>query len=270
MSEAFRGIVPRDEGYEMATRSAQRALALNPAVPEAHGVLGRIAQDYRWDYAAADRHFQRAIELSPGSEVWHRQRGRLLSVLGRHDEAIALARRSTTLDPLAPGAFRYLGSIQYRARQYDAALESFTRALAIAPDQPYALGSAADALSAKGRHAESIAAADRALRLAPDDPIVVSAAGAAHAAAGDSAEARRLVARLLAFPSPSPFLAAEVLAQLGDRERMFELLERAAAERDPLLTEIGSVPLFDPFRADPRMGRLFSRIGLELRPAPAR
>jgi hypothetical protein len=51
---------------------------------------------------------------------------------------------------------------------------------------------------------------------------------------------------------------------------MFGLLDRAVTERDPLLSEIGAVPVFDAFREDPRMKRLFGRIGLEVKPAPER
>ncbi|MBL8988292.1 MAG: tetratricopeptide repeat protein [Gemmatimonadetes bacterium] len=262
MIAAIRGLVPRAEGYAQATRSAERALALDSTVSEAHAVLARIAQDYHWDYSAADRHFRRAIEQSPGDEVSHRQYARLLAVLGRKDEAIAMARRSTDLDPLAPGSYRYLGLAYYYAGRHAEAIESFDRALALDPDQVYTVAYRAYPLSALGRHAEATGSLDRALTRAPDDLLVIAAAGVARAAAGDSVAARRLLARLLERPGPSPYLAAEILATLGDRDGMFAMLERAVAEHDPVVTELGAMPIFEPFRADPRMARLRARLRL--------
>jgi serine/threonine-protein kinase len=262
MVEAMLGLMPLAEGYTLARATARRAIALDPTVPDAYAVLGRIAQDYEWDYAAADRYFRRAIELSPGSEAWHRLRARLLSILGRSDEAIALARRSTELDPLAPGAHRWLGLILYHARQHEAALASFDRALALAPDHPYGLAYKSYPFMGLGRYAEAVAVTERALAKAPDDQITLSAAAAANAAAGDTARAFALIAQLEESPRPSSYLLAEAVTHLGDRDRTFALLEAAAADRDPFLIEVSVTPAFDPLRSDPRMDHLMSRIGL--------
>ncbi|MGE0553013.1 MAG: BTAD domain-containing putative transcriptional regulator [Gemmatimonadales bacterium] len=269
MVEALTGLTARAEGYARATRSAERALELDSTVSDAHGVLARIAQDYWWDHEAADRHYLRSIELSPGNEVMYRQRARLLAVLGRRDEAIALARQSTEIDPLAPGSYRYLGLMQYYAGRHNEALEAFGRALALSPDQVYTIAYRSYPLSAVGRHAEAVGSLERALDRAPEDVVVIAAAAMAYAAAGDAAAARRLLGRLLGRPRPSPYLAAEVLAQLGERAEMFTMLERAVAERDPLLTEVGAMPVFEAYRGDPRMGRLRTRINLPALPHPA-
>lgn len=262
MAEAIQGVVPRAEGYARATAAAERALALDPTVPDAHAVLGRIAQDYRWDYRTADRHFLRAIELSPGSEVWYRQRGRLLSFLGRHEEALGLARKSVQLDPLAPGAYRWLGMLHYYARQYQAALGALNQGLALAPGHPYTLAAKATALTALARHAEAIEAGEQGLAGGPEDQIVLSAAAAAHAAAGDTIRAQALIGRMEALPQPSPYLIAEAVAWYGSPARIFALLDRAVEERDPLLVEVGSTAPFERLRGDPRMERLLERLGL--------
>lgn len=262
MVEALLGVVPRAEGYARAAAAAERARALDPTVPDAHGVLGRIAQDYRWDFALADRHFLRAIELSPGSETWYRQRGRLLSVLGRHEEALALARKSVQLDPLAPGAHRYLGGSYYYAGRYEPALVALNEGLALSPRHPYTLALKAEVLTVQGKHAEAVRVAEQALAEGPEDPSALSAAAAAFAAAGDTLRARALIHRMESLPQPSPYLIAEAVAWYGSADRVFALLEAAADERDPLLVGVGVMPNFHRFRDDPRMGRLLERIGL--------
>lgn len=262
MVDALRGAVPRAEGYAEAIRLAERALAIDPTMAEAHGVLGRIAQDYQWDFAAADRHYQRAIDLSPHTEVWIRQRARLASMRHRFDEALALARRAVDLDPLAPGTHRYLGVILMHAGRYGEALQAMDRSLALTPDQAYTLSYRSGILTAMGRHPESIATVDRAMVLGGTDPVVISAAATAYAASGDTVRTRQLLARLEAQPYPSPYLLAEVAAHLGDHDRMFRLLERALAERDPVLPELVVTPVFQPLMDHPRMQRLLERLGL--------
>lgn len=261
--EALLGAVARAEGYAQAAAAAERALALDPTVPEAHGALARIAMDFRRDYEEADRRFQRAIELSPGSETWYRQRGRLLSILGRHTEALALARKSVELDPLAPGAHRFLGGLRYYAGQYELALEALNAGLALAPDQPYTLGLKAEVLTVLGRHTEAIEVAEQALAGGGENQLVFAQAGAAYAAAGDTLRAEALIRRMEVLPQPSPFLIAEVVAWYGTPDRVFALLEAAADEDDPLVIGVGMMPNFHRFRGDPRMVRLVERLGLQ-------
>lgn len=198
-----------------------------------------------------------------GEETWPRQRARLLSILGRHDEAVALARRSVLLDPLAPGAHRYLGLILYHARQYDSSLAAYRRSLALSPDNVYTLAYQSYSLTAVGLHDESVRTTERAVTLAPDDQVVLSAAGAANAAASDTVRARALAQRLGAQSQPSAYLQAEIAVHLDEGDRVFRLLERAAAERDPFLPEMHVTPTFDRLKDDPRMGRLLRRIGLQ-------
>lgn len=262
VSEAITGQTSREEGFPRAQRNAERALSLDSTVADAHGILGRIAQDYQWDYGTADGHFRRAIELSPGSELAYRQRARLMAVLGRREEAIALARRSVELEPLSPNSHSYLGLMLYYAGRHAESIDAFGRALALVPDQAYAVAYRGYPLSALGRYEEAIGAIERILAGSPDDLVLLSAAATAQASAGNGAAARAHLAKLEAGPKASPYLAAEVLAALGEKERMFDMLDRAVATRDPLVSEVGAMPLFDPWRTDPRMREIRRSIRL--------
>jgi DNA-binding SARP family transcriptional activator/TolB-like protein/Tfp pilus assembly protein PilF len=262
LTEVITGAVAREAGFLRARRTAERALALDSTVGDAYGILGRIVEDYWWDFDAADRHFRRAIELSPGNGLAYRQRARLMALLGRREEAITLARRATELDPLAPNSYSYLGLMLYYEGRHTEALESFDRAMALVPDQPFTVAYRSYPLSAVGRHAEAIAQVEEALARAPYDLVLVSAAATAQASGGNGAAARTHLARLEAMPGSSPYLAAEILAALGESERMFERLERAVAEKDPLVVELGAMPVFQPWRTDPRMREIRARIRL--------
>lgn len=82
------GIVPPEKTVLQVKSLLAKALELDDSLSEAHVTLGRLKADYEWDWAAAEREFQRAIELNPGAARPHRRYGTFLSRLGRKDESI--------------------------------------------------------------------------------------------------------------------------------------------------------------------------------------
>jgi hypothetical protein len=58
------------------------------------------------------------------------------------------------------------------------------------------------------------------------------------------------------------FSIAGAYARLGERDRAFEWLERAYAERSPGMPHVRELLQFDSLRADPRFADLLRRIGL--------
>jgi tetratricopeptide (TPR) repeat protein len=55
--------------YEIARPALERALELDSNLPEAEAYLGIFNTDFRWDFAEGEKHFLRAIELNPSSDV---------------------------------------------------------------------------------------------------------------------------------------------------------------------------------------------------------
>ncbi|HUS11175.1 MAG TPA: tetratricopeptide repeat protein [Pyrinomonadaceae bacterium] len=78
----------------------------------------------RWDWASAEREYKRAIELNPNLAKAHGGYSRYLSVMGRHEQAIAEIKRTRELDPLTPIASTALAQRLRWARQYDQSMEA--------------------------------------------------------------------------------------------------------------------------------------------------
>ncbi|HSG47381.1 MAG TPA: BTAD domain-containing putative transcriptional regulator [Longimicrobiales bacterium] len=260
--QAFRRMVPPDEGYEEARSLAERALRLDPSLAHAHVVLGRVAEDHDWDFAASEGHYRRALELSPGNVEALRGLSRLLAHLGRGDEAVELAQRILEFDPVSPLAHRWMGTALMLTGRHEHALEALRGALAVSPESAIARVILSLSLSALDRHEEAVAAAERALSSLPDDQLYITHAAVANAAAGRSTRARELLATLESTREPSAYYLAQVHGALGDGERAFELLDRALEQRDPLLPQVGAIPAFAPLREDPRFDSLLARVGL--------
>src|SRR4030095_5033757 len=63
------GVLPMGEAYTLWSAAALKALELDDTLGEAHNSLAAISADYYWEWAEAERHFKRAIELSPNYET---------------------------------------------------------------------------------------------------------------------------------------------------------------------------------------------------------
>ena len=65
--QADNGFVPAADGYRRAREAAEKALALDPQLADAHLAMGWIHISYDWDWAAADASFRKALDLEPGN-----------------------------------------------------------------------------------------------------------------------------------------------------------------------------------------------------------
>ena len=86
--------------------------------------------------------------------------------------------------------------------------------------------------------------------------------GVALARSGRSAEAREHLAELerLDRTVPVAYALSILYAGLGETDRALQALERAAVQRASDLSFLGTDPLFDPLRADPRFAALRARL----------
>ncbi|HET9765862.1 MAG TPA: hypothetical protein VFS60_03385, partial [Thermoanaerobaculia bacterium] len=190
----------------------------------------------------------------------------LLSVRGRHDEAIAELRRAQRAAPLSAAINDDGCWYFYRARRPREALVEAERALLLEPDRPGALECVVDSRAALGEHDAARDAAVTLLRSEGD------AAGVAALTTAPASEAprllyRRQLARLEAMqrtgaPAIPPGAWAFTHAELGEREAAFQWLDRALAERDPVLLLVRVHPAFDSLRGDARLEPLLRRAGV--------
>ena len=126
-----------------AKAAAERALAIDPNLAKAHVIMATV-REFEFDWPGAEREYLRAIELSPSLAEAHNSYALYLSVMGRHDEAMAELEKQGTLDPIN----RYMtllwkGAILAGAGKFDDALQVYQVAKALEPDkeiQPIALG----------------------------------------------------------------------------------------------------------------------------------
>ena len=120
--------LPPDQASQKARDAAQRAIALDDSLAEAHCSAAYIRFFKDWDFTGAEAEFRRALQLNPNFATAHQWYAEMLTVLGRHEQAIAQIRQAEALDPFAPVLHHVAGQILQDARQYPQALDEYRKA----------------------------------------------------------------------------------------------------------------------------------------------
>ena len=98
---AYYGYIDPRDGFARARAAAERALELDPDVPEAHVTLALGQLFSVWDWRAAERELQAALALNPQHATAHAVNALYLTTCGRFDESLKEARTARDLDPLS-------------------------------------------------------------------------------------------------------------------------------------------------------------------------
>ena len=256
---------PPRETNPKAKAAATRALAVDSALAEAHASLAGVKLNYEWDFPGAEEGLKRAISLNPKyhPEVYQRY-ARYLSSMGRHEEAIAEAKRARELDPLSLSINNNVGQALLWARQYDGVIEESRKALEIDPNFWVAHLFLGKAYEQKGMYPEAVAALQKAKELSGGSSEATSMIGYVYAVSGRRDEAVRVLDELKGLSKQryvSPYHIAMVYAGLGDKEQVFLWLEKAYEDRSQFMTLLKVEPKFDGLRSDPRFTDFVRRGG---------
>jgi TolB-like protein/Tfp pilus assembly protein PilF len=256
------------ESYARAKDSAERALALDPTLPEPYAGLGIIASGEN-RRATADALLRRAIALRPSFATAHQWRGSALMSNGDLAGGLASLERASSLDP---------------------------RSLVVADNHGWAL-------LALGRYAEAKARCAPVLEFAPDHVGNLTTVAMADLLSGNFDAARPMLERAAATQNPSAstqprelvdalagradrhafavrlaalrynssldrtsgnilvgYQIAAVLMLLGERELTLSYLEVLAGELGGLPDWAMILPVMDPIRCDPRFVAIIQRL----------
>jgi TolB-like protein/Tfp pilus assembly protein PilF len=244
-----------------AKAAVQKALELDPDLPEAHTVSAMIAATYDWDWARAGTGFKRALELDPNLAITHyRYAWTFLSPMGRHDEAIAEMRIAMEKEPLylIQGA-NFAGVLMY-ARRFDEALEQAKKTYDLDPNFIGGRNWLAHTYSAKGMYADALTVAEKAL---DSEMPFLADAGIAYAKTGQREKALAIIERWKDAERKryvANYWVAITFAALGDKDRAFAELEKAYQNHDWFLQRVKVDPFMDPLRDDPRFDELVRRL----------
>ena len=257
------GVMTPKEALPKAKAAAIKALELDSALGEAHNSLAFCLDGFDWDFPAAEKEFQRAIELNPGYATAHHWYAWHLSLLGRFDDAIVEMEKAENLDPLSLIINADLAELLLLARSYDESIRQSRKTIEMDPNFALAHNQLGQGYLQKQMRDEAITELQKAVQLSAGSPTCLANLARAYAASGKKSEAAKLLANLKKRSSPGYSHASEiavVYAALGDKNQAMTWLEKGYEER--FNPGVLLRPGFDPLRSDPRFQELVRRIGL--------
>jgi TolB-like protein/tetratricopeptide (TPR) repeat protein len=247
-----------DEAFGLAREAANHALAIEPDYAPAIAALGAIAMVHDGNLAAAARHYQEALSLSPTNTDIIGDVATLLQSLGRLDEAIALKEYAVARDPVNPRAHHNLGNAYRWAGRWDDAISQYNSALNLSPGYIGAETGIGQSFLGKGEPEAAL----EAIQSESSKPWRLIGLSMAYHALGRTADSNAALASLMeSWGTDAAYNIAYVLAFLGDADRAFEWLEKAVEYNDPGLSEIAVENTFAPIHRDPRWLSFLRSIG---------
>jgi serine/threonine-protein kinase len=260
-SRADCGFVPPQEALLKAKAAAVKAIELDDSLAEAHMTLGNV-KAFAWDWAGAEREYQRAIELNLNSADVHLVYGDLLILTGRSEKAMAEMERARELDPLNFFMQCFLGWHLVYLRRYDDAIAQLRKTLKMEPNFSSAHLGLWGAFYQKRMEGEALAEAKAFFALLGDSE-TVEALERGYAEAGYlgamKLAAEKLVARSKLTYVPG-LRIARFYAHAGEKDRALEWLEKAYEGREPPLVHLNVGWDWDSLRSDPRFQDLLRRM----------
>jgi TolB-like protein/DNA-binding winged helix-turn-helix (wHTH) protein/Flp pilus assembly protein TadD len=259
------GQLPPDRAYRSAKEALRKAEELDDSIGETHDTLGIMSWRFEWNWDAADREFNRAIALAPSYSCAHEDRAAYLSFIGRRADALAEMAKSNELDP-GPSSAMTESAVYFQLREFESLVETSRRGIASYPNEwveHYSLGVGYEGT---GKRLEAISEYEKAIEMSNGDQDAIASLAHAFAGIGRRAEAEKILLDLEQKSKSayvSPYIIATVYAGLGEKEKAFELLERAYQERSlDISWHLKADLRIDNLRSDPRFETLLRRVGL--------
>jgi tetratricopeptide (TPR) repeat protein len=207
---------------EQMRAAAEKANELDPLSAESYDALGAAyARDGKWEQS--EKSFLRAIELQPQRANSHTHFASLyLLPLGRLEEAIAQLRIAERNDPLAPEVHYFLWDALADAGRFEEAAKSCEK---LPPEQSSKNRCTFETQVLLGK-AREVVLFFEAKQAKPEDFVAKNLQsrtplGCAYARLGRREEAESLAPRENGGEG-----GAEIFSCLGDKDRVFEILDR--------------------------------------------
>jgi serine/threonine-protein kinase len=260
------GVLGPADVWAKAASSAATAVMLDGNSAEAHTSVAHVRATQDWDWAGAEREFQRAIQLNPRYATAHHWYAMSCLVpLGRLDEALDEIRLAQSLDPVSSIIARDVAVIHAYRRDFEAALEQCDHTIELNSHFAPAYLTLGLIQEQRRDFDESAAAFRRAVDLAPQSPRMQTALARTLALSGkpDSARATmRLLAELAETRYVSPFELVTIHFALDDRDEGYRWLAKACDDRCFEMLAMHVDPRFDAMRTDPRFSAVCRRAGI--------
>ena len=247
----------RAKEIKQALATIDQAITLAPDLALGYSRRGYLRYTRAWDWQGAAADFKRALALDPNNAELLASYSQSLFFNGHHEEAIALARKATVIDPLSLDIWHNLGLLLFCSGQDGEARLAWQRAFDINPGARwpnYLVGY----LDLKDGKHESALAHFRA----SDEPFRLTGTAMLEHTLGHAPESEQALDLLKKkYAAGSAFQIAAVYAWRGEKDLAFEWLDRAYDQHDAGMPRLRYDPTLATLHDDSRFAALVKRMG---------
>ena len=268
-SQAVLRAAPYRKAFAAAKVSALRALAMDDECADAQVALGEVLFLSEWDWAGAERSFQRALYIDPNHAQAYVLYGLLKESLGGLVEGLRLKQQALERDPSSAFVLAQIGVSYWMQRRYDQAIAWANRALERDPRNPYvhdllcgaywAMGDFERLLAEDLRYAEALGLSEEALAAVTG---AIQAIKHVFETRGRAEAFRYMLEHIPSSELGTESIRAALYGEAGDLDAAFDHLDRALDARDPNLPVLAVAPIWDCLRGDARFDQRLARMGL--------
>jgi eukaryotic-like serine/threonine-protein kinase len=259
---------PEGDWHVRARAMSDKALELDPGLPEGHYVRGRLlwSPPEGWDHAGALRELMSALAARPNLDDAHLRVSGILYHIGLLDEAEHHLDRTLAITPGHPLAVQNVASLLYHRARYEETVAAAADSLAIV-GTAWSYYMLAHAQIRLGRGPAAREALDAlSLQANGGEILALTVRGVLAAGDGDAAEAKRMVEqaerRRKAYGNYHhvQYDAACIHSLLGEPDRAVVWLDEAARNGYPCTALFLRDPLLEPLRAHGGFQELMARL----------
>lgn len=257
--------MPPREAYPRALAAARKAVELDDQSSEAHTSLAFALFYGNWDAAGAEREFRRAIALDPNNARAHHWYATYLSTIGRNSDSLAEIDRAQALDPASKAILADKGDLLFLAGRREEALQLLTQMSATEPGFTSPHRYLAVIYLAAGDYPNYLAEWRKQATLMKDPSTLklVEAAEQGYAAGGVLPMLESILGvqkRLYERGAVSAYSMAQTYALLGRHKEALQYLQAAYEARDEFMMGLRNDGDFKDLRQDSAFTDLLARI----------
>jgi adenylate cyclase len=248
-----------NEHLAAARDAVERALALEPDLPDALYPKATIETNFDYDWKNAAETLRKALALAPQDPTLLMWAGNLAAARGEVTQALEFNRRAVALDPVNAQARAFLASsLSVLGRQQEARAE-YAREAELNPSAPNSHAGVGGTYLLQGKFEEAATAAQKDAadwaRL-----LIVSCArwGQKRIPESDAALAELISTN----GETAAYQIAEVYGYRNEKDKAFEWLERARRQRDAGLPGLRADTLLPNLHDDQRWDAFLRKMGL--------
>ena len=254
--------------YAKARAAAERAIQLDPSLPESYVYLADAMLTIDYDWKGAEAQIQEALSLNANDPMAHEWNGIFLSIQGKDEPALQEMLRAVELDPLNADRKIFLAALYKNTGRTAEAEQQLKEALQLDPASIFAHFALECLYSHSGRQSDAISEWTSIFFL-QGHPENANAIQSVYQRSGFDAATRFGFQQQLAYLTRlrnqryvSSFALAVLHARLGDKDQAVALLKKSYDARDVELPcfPASNDPTFSALKDDPRLLEILQKI----------